>query len=241
MSKAIARSIDTRDAQLPASYSAAKTALAQCYKVDECKTWADKAAALKSYAKMANDDALHKTAARIQGRAIHRMGELLEEVEAGVNRHVAAARESRGGGAPTSRTAAARDAGLSRDQMHTALRVARVPAAEFEAQIESDDPPTITELARQGTRSKSEAETNAEMAAAHEGVREYMARVMKERPEFPLARQLGSCLDVLVAFCKSNDPASVAHGFMPEKCAAIRADVETVRVWMGPFLDHLEG
>jgi len=36
---------------------------------------------------------------------------------------------------------------MSDDQRKTALRVANVPAEEFEAAVESADPPTVTELA----------------------------------------------------------------------------------------------
>src|SRR5262245_38639552 len=43
-------------AQLPAAYEAAKDALAKCDQVDECKDWADKAAAIASYARQAHDD-----------------------------------------------------------------------------------------------------------------------------------------------------------------------------------------
>jgi len=52
-----------------------------------------------------------------------------------------------GGGAPTvSRRQAAKAAGLSKDQQVTATRVARIPRDEFEAAVESDDPPTVTRL-----------------------------------------------------------------------------------------------
>ena len=44
------------------------------------------------------------------------------------------------GVAPTSGSPAARDAGLSREQKVTALRIANVPEAEFEASVEGDDP-----------------------------------------------------------------------------------------------------
>ena|GEM_PF-4535316 len=73
-----------------------------------------------------------------------------------------------------SRSAAARDAGLSDKQRKTALRVAAVPRESFERQIESDDPPTVTELARQGTKRKA--------------MRDSMARVVAERPEIRLRR-----------------------------------------------------
>jgi hypothetical protein len=44
------------------------------------------------------------------------------------------------GVALTSRRPAARDAGLSREQKVTALRIANVPEAEFEAAVEGDNP-----------------------------------------------------------------------------------------------------
>jgi hypothetical protein len=43
---------------------------------------------------------------------------------------------------PTSRTEAAADAGMSRDQFKTAMRVGNVPKEDFERQIESANPPT---------------------------------------------------------------------------------------------------
>ena len=71
--------IDLKNARLPASYEAARNALSNCATVDECKTWADKAAAIAAYAKMADDTALHDMATRIQGRAVRRCGELLQQ------------------------------------------------------------------------------------------------------------------------------------------------------------------
>ena len=51
-----------------------------------------------------------------------------------------------------SRKSAAAAAGLSPDQAKDSIRVANVPEELFEAQIESDSPPTITNLAEQGTK-----------------------------------------------------------------------------------------
>jgi hypothetical protein len=42
--------------------------------------WADEAKALDSYARQVNDDSMHKMADRIQGRAVRRAGELLQEI-----------------------------------------------------------------------------------------------------------------------------------------------------------------
>ena len=43
---------------------------------------------------------------------------------------------------------AAEAAGLSRGQMWRARRLASIPEDEFEARLESDTPPTVTELVR---------------------------------------------------------------------------------------------
>jgi len=111
-----------REAKLPGAYIHAKGALEKCEKIDECQEWADRAAALASYAKQADDDSLRTLATRIQARAIRRCGELLKAIEKAANQHEAEAR-ARSGAGPSSRTSAARDAGLSKRQKDTALRV----------------------------------------------------------------------------------------------------------------------
>lgn len=72
----------TRDARLPQTYEAARVALAECERVDECKDWADKAQALASYARQADDETLEKLALRIRARATRRAGELLKQFQA---------------------------------------------------------------------------------------------------------------------------------------------------------------
>jgi hypothetical protein len=47
---------------------------------------------------------------------------------------------------------AATDAGLSKHKQVTAVRVANIPANDFETAIESDAPPTVTSLAEMGRR-----------------------------------------------------------------------------------------
>lgn len=68
-------------APLPAKYEAAKAALVACSNIDECMEWADKMAALASYAKQVDDDELELHARRIRARAIRRCGELLKEIQ----------------------------------------------------------------------------------------------------------------------------------------------------------------
>jgi hypothetical protein len=136
---------------LPAAYSAAKAAIAKCAKIDECKDWADKAAAHAVYAKIAKDETLENDAKRIRARAVRREGELLKEIKPakGSNQNI------RGGAHPkVTRKSIAASAGLSEEQQKTALRVADVPEDRFEAQVESSKPPTVQALAEQGTRKR---------------------------------------------------------------------------------------
>jgi hypothetical protein len=49
---------------------------------------------------------------------------------------------------------ATEEAGLSKRQKDTAIQVANVPEGEFETQVESDSPPTVTALAKQGTEKR---------------------------------------------------------------------------------------
>lgn len=104
--------------------------------------------ALQSYARQIGDDTLLNFAKRIKGRAVQQMGKILKEIPA-----------SKGGqpthdGNGSSRTVAAKDAGLSERQQITAIRVASIPPEQFAQQIESENVPSITALAEQGTKKK---------------------------------------------------------------------------------------
>lgn len=141
----------SQSARLPTSYEHARRALAECVQLDECKTWADKAAALASYAKQSEDEELEKYAVRVRLRAVRRVGELLQEIKAGKGGRPA----KTGGGAATSfRGAAASEAGLSKDQAIRAIRVASVPEDEFDAAVEAYRPATVTELADMGLKAR---------------------------------------------------------------------------------------
>ena len=67
-------------ARLPDTYEAAKAALEKCYKTDECRSWADKEAALASYIRQAKDNSLELAAIKIRARAIRRFEELRREI-----------------------------------------------------------------------------------------------------------------------------------------------------------------
>lgn len=142
--------ISLASARLPQTYESAKVALANCARLDECKDWADKAAALASYAKQANDEELMKMSTRIRDRAIRRAGELLKQVapKPGVNQNIRADSHHK----VETRKEIAADAGMSSHQAKQAIRVANVPVEKFEAQVESAKPPTISQLAQQGIK-----------------------------------------------------------------------------------------
>jgi hypothetical protein len=195
-------------AKLPASYEGAREALDKCQRIDECQTWADKAEALASYAKQAEDDGLRKMADRIQARAVRRCGELLRAIEAAANQH-----RARGGG-PPSRAQAARDAGLSRDQKRNAMRVAAVPREEFEAAVESDDPPTVTQLAEQGTK------------------RVLVDLGGRDPADFQVATHALGALRQLAEFAQRTDPAAVRRGSFDRERKAMAANVDVILDWL---------
>jgi hypothetical protein len=141
------------NATLPTTYINACNAMAECSTMDECQTWADKAAALASYAKQSQDEQLMKMAVRIQARAISRCGELLKQIDI-VRGDKSLFVDADGSGSIVTRKSAAEQAGLSERQQYTALRVAGVPKDEFERLVESDNPPTITKLAELGKKTR---------------------------------------------------------------------------------------
>ena len=173
----MARLVNT--AQLPQLYEQAKNALAECEKLDECAEWADKAAAIASYAQQADDAELENCARRIRARAVRRCGELLRTFDA------------RGRGKSESplvfksRTAVAQEAGLTEHKVRTAVNIASIPNPEFEALVESKRPPGTTLLAQfnklnqrervRGVteRSLGEVHQSAQAARAVEGMLEF--------------------------------------------------------------------
>jgi len=147
---------DIATARLPATYENAKQALANCASLDECQQWADKAAALASYAKQADDTELEDMSKRIRARAIRRAGELLKQVEPGhgQNNQYVQMKGDAGDTFHQTRTDLAQSAGMSVRQQLNAIRVARVPQEQFDAAVDGAQPATITKLASMGTQRK---------------------------------------------------------------------------------------
>jgi len=184
-------------AKLPATYEGARVALAECSRIDECQDWADRAEALASYAKQAQDDELRKMADRIQARAIRRCGELLQQISEARGRPKANGAENREGTLPNyGRTRAATDAGLSEHRRKTAIRVSRIPDPEFEEAVEGDEPATVTALAERGIDHRAEVE-------AGPAVTEIVTAVVTESPRDPVA--VGNIVKTAFASMKAEE------------------------------------
>jgi len=202
--------INVAHARLPATYEAAKAALAECTKIDECTDWADKAAALASYARQSNDQTLFDYAKRIQGRAVRRSGELLKQFDGrGDHRRTDGADSS-------SQRDAAHEAGMSERQQVTAVRVAKIPEADFNDAIESETPPTITKLADMGKTPRPAD------PSPPEGWREATA-LLGEFQRF-------------AEFCEKSDPTTVARGVLPHEIGRLEKDVATADAWLDTFI-----
>lgn len=210
--------INIAGARLPMSYESAKTALANCASIDECQDWANKAEALASYARQADDDTLRKLADRIQARAVRRCGELLKTFN---NER---ARTDLDKGALTQRHAAA-EAGMSLHQQRTAVRVANVPADAFEAAVETDEPLTVTKLADMGRQPRAPAAPVAPAWTPPEG--------------FADATHLLGTVQRFADFCRKHDPARIAGGVMPYEAAAARETVAVIDGWLDRFIVNL--
>jgi hypothetical protein len=83
-------------------------------------------------------------------RAIRRCGELLKAIAPASGKRI----DLQPNRDTPTRSQAAREAGLSQDQKNTALRLAAIPEKEFEEAVESDHPPTVTELAERETAAR---------------------------------------------------------------------------------------
>jgi hypothetical protein len=198
---------------LPATYVAARRAIAECARIDECKSWADQAAALASYARQAKDRSLRLMAARIHARAVRRCGELLKRVPSGQgskNQHG----ELRAGG--VTRQEAAREAGLSERQKVMALRMASVTQSNFDALVDSDSPPTVTQLAELGKRAQTLPST-------------------PRRPDPLRAARAKRMFLSIRDFCHQNNPRELAAAFSSDDDELLQTFVSFLGAWIDEF------
>ena len=164
-------------------YEAACRALAECKSVDEVKTWADKAAAMQAYGRMAKDKTLEVDAAEIRIRAERRLGEMLadSDLQKGGRPAEKTGRDER----PVSKPPTLAESGISKDLSSRAQKLAAVPVAEFEA-----------ELAAKRERDQKEG---ARVTARLEKAGERELAKAKQQPEPANDADTGQSLDELIA------------------------------------------
>jgi hypothetical protein len=216
--------VDAANARLPQSYEAAKQALAECERLDECKEWSDKMAALASYARQVEDETLLKTAMRIHGRALRRVGELLKTVAVGREHGGRPPQQNGAVDGTVSQRAAAAAVGMSKRQQVTAVRVANVPAEEFEAAIESDNPPTVTTLAEAGKKPR-------ELPDLLRG---------RDPQKFYAATHTLGAMKLLAGECAKHAPPFAAGGLGADEVQYARELAGGIQTWLTSFLASIE-
>lgn len=210
------------DALLPQKYEAARSAIAECERIDECKTWSDKAAALASYARQAKDDSLAVMARRIQARAERRMGELLKQFPDGRTAALVQHREV-GARLTVTRVQAATSAGISDHQRKQALRVANVPAAAFDSQVDSPTPPTVTRLAEQG---KTTRDVSLECS-------------LWNAIACPETREACETLERFARFCQRVEPTAISRDVNAAEAEKVRQFIEIADRWFDQLVAGL--
>lgn len=160
-------------------YEAARTALAECHRVDEVKDIRDKAQAMAAYARQAKDQELIQYATEIKVRAERKAGELLSQMKArgeltphGGDRKS----ESR------SETTNLNDVGITPDQSSRWQQLASMSEEHFEAAVatakDTAGQVTTAFMLREVARNKPQGK--AKTGPKAEAIREEL-RAAKER------------------------------------------------------------
>lgn len=203
-------------------YEAACAALAACKSVDEVKTWADKAAAMQAYGRMAKDKTLEVSAAEIRIRAERRLGEMLAATKAsgGLNQ---AATLKRGPvvvtndhGKPAPKLA---DVGVSKDLSSRAQKLAAVPPAEFESEVSDWRNRVSAEGARVSARLQKAGQRELDKAADPEPWDDEDAPSIEELEASERVQELQ--LDAMRRILEADDKLAEAMRMVKQRDAQI--------------------
>ena len=129
-----------------------------------------------------------------------------------------------GGGTFQSKKQAAIEAGMSERQRNTAQRVANIPNDEFEELVESDNPPTVTELAKKGTQQRKPV-TNLEG---------------RDPQDFSASTKAQGLLREAAKAADTLDPETIVRGALPNEHAAIRKHIQAIDAWLDKIIVRLE-
>jgi hypothetical protein len=221
----------------PVSYEEARQAIAKCESPFECRTMADKAAAMAVYARMRDDADLLNRAVRLQAWAARRWGELdkalhpdrrqenLRQSVRNVVDHnsVEQLKKTDFIDQPQSGKRPAPPDGTTEYQRVVSRRLAAIPEAEFSRQVESDTPPTVAQLADQGKARRTPPP--------------------KTDPPLPrTAAQMPAACAALIDFvkcCERQEPVSLARTLDIDDARALRQWVAKADHWLALFVMSL--
>ena len=144
--------LDSNIIPIDTYYNKAVIAVKECAKLDEAKEWTDKMSALAYYHKQAGDKTLENYAIRIRHRGQRRMGELLKQFDGrGGDRKSDNIKTDAADGFDSQKETA-QNIGLSERQQLQSVRLSNIPEATFNEMVESENVPTLTQLAELGTK-----------------------------------------------------------------------------------------
>jgi hypothetical protein len=210
--------------RVPASYKEAVKALERCQNIDEAKEWRDKAEAVAGWARLAKDESALVAAMRFAAHCTRRMGELLAEIPKEAPGPKTGDKSGRPESIPT-RTETAERAGLSRHQTTQALAVAAIPEKKFERLVEAEKPPTLTELARIGTKPR---------ALPQDHLRG------RDPKDFNVAMHAHGAVVRFVKEVASYDLGAIARGTDPDDRAEKASNARDAIAWLERLLSRLE-
>lgn len=160
-------------------YEAARTALAECHRVDDVKDIRDKAQAMAAYARQAKDTEMVQWVTEIKVRAERRAGELLSQMKQSgeLTPHGGDRRSD-----SRSDTTSLKDVGISPDQSSRWQQLASMSAEHFETAVatakDAAGQVTTAFMLREAQKAKPQAKPKAGPKA--EAMREEL-RAAKER------------------------------------------------------------
>ena len=224
----IIHSLNISSAPLPVAYENAKMAIYKCNELDECKDWSDKAEALASYARQSGDEELEKMSKRIRARAIRRCGELLKlfDGRGSYNGNQHTGNIGKGDGEdPLSKTEMGESVGLSGRQVKQANRIANITEREFDRQLDSKNVPTLTALAKQGTKPLTEQQVKN---------REWLA---KPKPEgFADALHTLGAMEELKNYTDRHSPDYIIGGLYDDNKQKALKVIKSLESWFDKFV-----
>lgn len=201
-------------------YEQARTALAECHRVDEVKDIRDKAEAMAAYARQAKDSELIQYATEIKVRAERRCGELLSTVD----RSKGGRPEENSSKAETSYQATLRENDLHPSTADRYQQLAAMPDDHFETAVATAKATAgeVTSAFMLREAAKHKPAGKAPKGAKADAIREEL-REAKERGVSMLTTYAGLTLRALRSMDSITDQERIVLGELVDAIAAMTA------------------